>query len=809
MNKKLVLAFLFSGLSLPAFAAVAVDHEQLIAGTGCPATGQNAGDWDAFAECPSASGTWARGPLFVGSTSDSCDSSHAGMVQWTGSLIEYCNGGAWVSYGSSGASVALSGLTAATAGLTIDNGTTGAYPQTWTWNSLTTQNAFTLSSTSMTSGSILAVTGANTALTGNVLNVTTASTGKASAINATVSGASNTGSAGYFTNASTSGYSIYAPGTSPNYFGGNVTIASGKTYQIGGNIVFSDPKSDTNSVAAGLGAGISQTGSSSDTYAGYNAGTSVTTASNVVAIGANSLHSLVSGANCVAIGASAFYSDASTCPITGLGYQAGYYVVAADNTAMGYQAMKSVSGSGVSVTTDTAVGNSAYFAANTTAANNTAVGYKSLYSTTSATPIDTTAVGDQALNGVTTGSLNSALGYQAGLHITTGGNNLMIGYQAMQGSAGSPLTGTANVAVGYQALFSGQAGLANSTAVGYQAAYSDTNFSDQAAMGYQALYSNNGVTFNSAFGYQALYNSTASGSTDEAFGYQAAYNVTTAANNEAFGYQALMGSSTSTPPASQNIAIGYQALASDQAQGNTAVGYQAGYAGTANTNGSNNTFIGYQAQANGAGYTNGTAIGSSAILTASNSIVLGNSSITKIYSEVTSITAISDRRLKTGISDLSDDLGLTFIDKLRPVSYRFKDGDETQRHGIIAQELEQALPQPLQNTVETAQHEHGLALIERQNDKDRTYRVAYGELIAPLVKAVQTQQTQIAANHDAIAHLASPDTARADEIRDIETRLHSLRLHLLLFPLLAGGISLCLGFFLAHRKKRVQEKVGL
>ena len=41
--------------------------------------------------------------------------------------------------------------------------------------------------------------------------------------------------------------------------------------------------------------------------------------------------------------------------------------------------------------------------------------------------------------------------------------------------------------------------------------------------------------------------------------------------------------------------------------------------------------------------------------------------------------------------------------------------------------------------------EHGLALIERQNDKDRTYRVSYGELTAPMVKAIQQQQQEIEA----------------------------------------------------------------
>jgi trimeric autotransporter adhesin len=141
---------------------------------------------------------------------------------------------------------------------------------------------------------------------------------------------------------------------------------------------------------------------------------------------------------------------------------------------------------------------------------------------------------------------------------------------------------------------------------------------------------------------------------------------------------------------------------------------------------------------------NGTALGYAARLTASNSIVLGNNAITAIYANVTTITALSDRRRKKDITKLDADLGLDFIEKLGPVSYRFNNGDETLRYGFIAQDLEQAfLPAGLHGMVERSEPEQGLALIERQNDKDRTYRVSYGELFAPIVKSIQEQQQEI------------------------------------------------------------------
>ena len=69
--------------------------------------------------------------------------------------------------------------------------------------------------------------------------------------------------------------------------------------------------------------------------------------------------------------------------------------------------------------------------------------------------------------------------------------------------------------------------------------------------------------------------------------------------------------------------------------------------------------------------------------------------------------------------------------------------DETERYGFIAQDLEQALPASLHDTIEKSEPQHGLALIERQNDEERTYSVSYGELFAPIVKSIQQQQQEI------------------------------------------------------------------
>ena len=121
--------------------------------------------------------------------------------------------------------------------------------------------------------------------------------------------------------------------------------------------------------------------------------------------------------------------------------------------------------------------------------------------------------------------------------------------------------------------------------------------------------------------------------------------------------------------------------------------------------------------------------------------MLGNGSITHLYAAVTGITAISDRRRKKDIRDV--DLGLDFIGRLRPVSYRFRNGDETLRYGFVAQDIARALPRPLFDRAEG--DGRGLALVERDSDPDRTFRMNYGELLAPIVRAIQELADEVAA----------------------------------------------------------------
>jgi hypothetical protein len=59
--------------------------------------------WEQGGECP-PSGIWQRPAYQFGAALNSCTSSYAGMVQWTGSAMQYCNGTTWTSLSGSGSS---------------------------------------------------------------------------------------------------------------------------------------------------------------------------------------------------------------------------------------------------------------------------------------------------------------------------------------------------------------------------------------------------------------------------------------------------------------------------------------------------------------------------------------------------------------------------------------------------------------------------------------------------------------------------------------------------------------------------------
>jgi len=151
-----------------------------------------------------------------------------------------------------------------------------------------------------------------------------------------------------------------------------------------------------------------------------------------------------------------------------------------------------------------------------------------------------------------------------------------------------------------------------------------------------------------------------------------------------------------------------------------------------------NTIIGTKAQTRSTGLTNCTIIGYQATATAnnaSNEITLGNSSISALRCNVTSITSLSDARDKANIEPISN--ASAFIKDLKPVKFDWnrRDGVKAKEHdiGFLAQDLDEA------------QSKHGiqehLDIVYKSNPE--ALEASYGKLLPILVQALKEQQEEI------------------------------------------------------------------
>jgi hypothetical protein len=181
-----------------------------------------------------------------------------------------------------------------------------------------------------------------------------------------------------------------------------------------------------------------------------------------------------------------------------------------------------------------------------------------------------------------------------------------------------------------------------------------------------------------------------SGAQNTAVGYEALSTITTEDSNTAVGVAALSGASMA---GAQCTAVGVSAGSTNTTgNDNTAIGYNA----QAGTSGSTNTAVGYDAATSQTGG-NCTCLGNGAASSTSsvaNEITLGNSSVSALRCEVTTITALSDRRDKDEIEPLPWAWGLGLILSLSPVRFRWnrRDGSKIgmRDQGFIAQDLQQA-----------------------------------------------------------------------------------------------------------------------
>jgi hypothetical protein len=214
---------------------------------------------------------------------------------------------------------------------------------------------------------------------------------------------------------------------------------------------------------------------------------------------------------------------------------------------------------------------------------------------------------------------------------TTGSGTLTWTTPSSGGGSGVPYTGATqavdlgayDLKVNGLTVGKGKGGELSNTAIGISALNSNTTGSGNTASGYRALINTTTGSNNTATGSEALSANT-TGSDNTSFGRSALLLNTTGSSNTVTGQGALAVNTTG----GSNTVSGAQALASNTTGGsNTAIGRSALLA---NTTGSNNTALGNGADVGSGALTNATALGNGAIVAASNTIQLGNASITNV-----------------------------------------------------------------------------------------------------------------------------------------------------------------------------------
>jgi hypothetical protein len=298
---------------------------------------------------------------------------------------------------------------------------------------------------------------------------------------------------------------------------------------------------------------------------------------------------------------------------------------------------------------------------------------------------------------------NVAIGHRALRQLTSGTHNVAIGSGAMTTSTAS----TANVAIGASAGNQAGSGATYNVMIGESAGQHIAGSDYNTIVGAQGVSGGGG-------------SSSLSGTQNSTFGYRAGYDLQGAA-----AYNTLVGCSVG-----DNV-----------------------------TTGTNNTFLGYHISASGATVTHEIVIGSG--VDSSNDFDgagtetcrIGRASdyITNDFGENATWTHSSDLRIKKDIKD--SDLGLAFINHLRPVTYKKKapseypkefsqyDATQTERnnpdkvlYGFIAQEVKEAMDKV------------GCSDFTVWSEgKDGMQELGETELITPLIKAVQELSAKVEA----------------------------------------------------------------
>jgi len=387
------------------------------------------------------------------------------------------------------------------------------------------------------------------------------------------------------------------PGRAPEGSGASVTKAAGQSTEDTCSTVAVNYNT-VDGIGAGTNLPASGVGGVNNSLFGFNAGNQITTGSY------NDFSGALAGAN------TASGTDVNGNEICGgknvfVGNSAGQLnTFGSNNIYIGFLAGSL--GSGYDVSGNVAIGVQAGYQLTASCGAETCYGANNVY------------LGYQAgLNAV--GIENTMIGFSAGSLTTTGSYDVFVG---------GHLTGDNNQTGDYDDLFGLQAGHLNTTGnandfFGLSAGYSNVSGSYNDLYGFETGYSSTG-SYSSAFGAQAGRNLTAS--YDAIFGAYAGFDdqgdVHGNGYNAAIGY----GAAYDNHGGYEGVFVGYMAgYSNTSGDANVAVGWEAGYnSGSPLQTGYELTFLGAAASASADGFGDSTAVGSRAVISENNQVVLGD-----------------------------------------------------------------------------------------------------------------------------------------------------------------------------------------
>jgi hypothetical protein len=319
-----------------------------------------------------------------------------------------------------------------------------------------------------------------------------------------------------------------------------------------------------------------------------------------------------------------------------------------------------------------------------------------------------TAFGSSALVANTTGYSNTAIGASSLLSNTTGFNNISV-----NGALTFNTSGNYNIGIGLGALQQNKIGSTN------------------IAIGREAGFHLNSYNYSSGTGSGNIF-----------IGYQSGISRNRGSNNTALGHQSLYSFTVDFYDYSNTAAFGMQSGFSNRTNNNTFLGALADVDYTINSSITNATALGYQAK-----------------VIASNTIQLGNTSVTEVKTSGTvnanGTTLTSDLRLKSNISPLANSLATVM--QLNPVHYMKKGSLAStaytrEENGFIAQEIQKILP----------------FIVTEGTDENKLLSVDYNSFIPLLTKAIQEQQKQIESQLKQIEDLQFYKTAISSLQKEVE-----------------------------------------